>query len=207
MRIKFSKTDGARFISHLDLMRTATRALKRAEVPVYYTQGFNPHPYLVFSPPLSLGVISRCELLDIRLDTPLSTDEVKKMLVGAFPDGIEVLDVYEPESSFNEIAYARYKMTFSPAIKEQFDEFIAQPQILVERRAKKGRIVQVDLKAEAQVENIGNGEVVFLLPCGNEKNISVNLFAEAFRTFAQAGELPVIVERIAFLDKDKKIFK
>ena len=207
MRIKFSKTDGARFISHLDLMRTATRALKRANVPVYYTQGFNPHPYLVFSPPLSLGVISRCELLDIRLENPLLPEELQKMLDGAFPAGINVLDVYEQEHSFNEITYARYKLTFSETLTDKFNEFISQPQITVERRAKKGRIVQVDLKAEVEIENIKKGKIDFILPCGNEKNISVNLFSEAFRLFAKAGDMPVLVERLDFLDKDKNIFK
>ncbi|MBQ9964192.1 MAG: DUF2344 domain-containing protein, partial [Clostridia bacterium] len=55
MRITFSKTGSARYISHLDLNRTMTRAVRRAGLPIWYTEGFNRHPYLTFAAPLSLG--------------------------------------------------------------------------------------------------------------------------------------------------------
>lgn len=207
MRIRFAKKDSARFISHLDLVRTAGRSLKRAGIPVYYTQGFNPHPYLVFSPPLPVGVTGLCELLDIRLDRPLSPQSVLDMLKGAFPAGLEVQRVYEEVRSFNEIAYARYQMYFPSEYTEKFSEFIAQDHICVEKRAKKGRFVQIDLKQEFEIETAGDGEVTFVLPCGNEKNIGVALFSEAFRGYVCVPELPIGLFRIDFLDSAKKIFE
>ena len=67
IRIKFRKVGDLQYISHLDLVRTMQKALKRAGLKMWYTEGFNPKPKMVFGPPLSIGVESECEFLDIRL--------------------------------------------------------------------------------------------------------------------------------------------
>ena len=64
-RLKFSKTGMGKYISHLDLLRAFTRAITRAELPVRYTQGFNPHQIITFSLPLPIGVTSETEFVDI----------------------------------------------------------------------------------------------------------------------------------------------
>ena len=56
VRVWFHKTGPIRYISHLDLMRTMTRAIRRSRIPLWYTEGFNPHPYMTFALPLSLGM-------------------------------------------------------------------------------------------------------------------------------------------------------
>ena len=66
VRLRFSKTGRLKYISHLDINRAMSRALKRAGIPLWYTEGFNPHPYMSFSLPLSLGVESLCESVDLR---------------------------------------------------------------------------------------------------------------------------------------------
>ncbi|MBR3737453.1 MAG: TIGR03936 family radical SAM-associated protein, partial [Eubacterium sp.] len=67
IRLRFSKTDTAKYISHLDINRAFQRAFSRAKINLWYTEGFNPHPYMSFSLPLSLGVESLCENVDIRI--------------------------------------------------------------------------------------------------------------------------------------------
>ena len=67
VRLKFCKVGTLQYISHLDLQRTFNRIIVRACIPVWYTQGFNPHIKLVFSTPLSVGSESICEYLDIKL--------------------------------------------------------------------------------------------------------------------------------------------
>ena len=69
-RALFEKVGNARYISHLDLMRVFQRAFKRAGLPLTHTQGFNPRPSVSIALPLSLGVESRCELLDFELEHP-----------------------------------------------------------------------------------------------------------------------------------------
>ena len=67
VRMSFQKTGMAKFISHLDTVRCITRAMKRACVPIWFTEGFNPHAFLTFAMPLSLGFESLCETVDFRL--------------------------------------------------------------------------------------------------------------------------------------------
>ena len=67
VRLKFSKTGQAKYISHLDTNRVFSRAFSRAKINLWYTEGFNPRPYMSFSLPLSLGVESLCENVDIRI--------------------------------------------------------------------------------------------------------------------------------------------
>ena len=67
VRVWFSKTGTARYISHLDLNRCMSRAFHKAKLPLWYTEGFNPHVFLTFAAPLSLGFEGRRESMDIRL--------------------------------------------------------------------------------------------------------------------------------------------
>ena len=95
IRLRFSKTGQAKYISHLDTNRVFSRAFARAKLNLWFTQGFNPHPYMSFSLPLSLGVESLCENVDIRILDDISNDEVKKRVNDALPLGIRILDVYD----------------------------------------------------------------------------------------------------------------
>ena len=108
VRLKFCKVGTLQYISHLDLQRTFNRILVRACVPVWYTQGFNPHIKLVFSTPLSVGSESVCEYLDIRLSREMSLDELKDRLNAEMTDEFHITDVYEPKNDFSSIAYASY---------------------------------------------------------------------------------------------------
>ena len=73
VRILFSKMGRAKYVSHLDLVRTMTRAVRRADIPLWYTEGFNRHPYLTFAAPLSLGYEGLRESMDIRLEEEMDS--------------------------------------------------------------------------------------------------------------------------------------
>ena len=110
VRLKFIKVGTLQYISHLDLQRTFNRIINRACLPVWYTQGFNPHIKFVFSTPLSVGTESVCEYLDIRIDRKMSLEQIKDRLNYEMTDEFHVVDVYEPKSDFSEIKWASYKM-------------------------------------------------------------------------------------------------
>ena len=76
IRIKFTKTGALQFISHLDLNRTMKTVMIRAKIPIHYSEGFNPHPKMVFALPLSIGAESVCELLDIKIDLEMTSYEI-----------------------------------------------------------------------------------------------------------------------------------
>lgn len=211
MRIVFTKEATARFISHLDLVRCFTRIFSRADIPVSHTQGFNPHPYMVFSPPLPLGVLSDCEIVDIRTDVPMRGEEIVEKMSRAVPSDIRVVDAYENGEKLNLIEYADYEIFVPSDCVGDFESFLAQDRIEVEKKAKKGGMKTVCISDALTVktkENRKNGlEIVAELPCGSENNVGVNLLLKAFFAFCGGTVRPLTVKRIAFFKKDGTVFK
>ena len=110
VRVKFQKIGDLQYISHLDLQRTLHRILVRAGIPMWYTQGFNPHAKIVFSTPLSVGAQSVCEMVDIRIDRDMPCEEIKRLLNLEVTDELRMLDVYVPTTKFSDIVWASYEI-------------------------------------------------------------------------------------------------
>ena len=108
VRVKFSKVGSLQFISHLDLNRTMKTVMIRAGIPIKYSEGFNPHPKMVFALPLSVGTESVTEYLDFKITAPMSEKELTEKLNFAFPEEMRVLEAYEPSTKFTDIKYAEY---------------------------------------------------------------------------------------------------
>ena len=89
----FSKTGRIKFISHLDLMRTFTRAFRRADMPLKITQGYSPHPKFSIKRALKLGVESDNEEATVILKELLSIEDFKGRLQAQLPEGIQVKSV------------------------------------------------------------------------------------------------------------------
>ena len=113
MRAKFYKIGSLQYISHLDLVRTMTRNINRAGIPGWYTQGYNPRLKLTFSLPLSIGTQSECEFFDMRLVEPMAFDEVKNRINATLTDEMQVVDVYESDKKFSDIAWAEYEIVMT----------------------------------------------------------------------------------------------
>ena len=110
VRLRYEKTGVARFISHLDLMRTWQRAFRRTGLPLSYSEGFNPHPYLSIAQPLPVGVDSVCELLDFGLSTPVTFGTLPQRINQALPCGLSVLEARSAARKFRDIAWAVYRI-------------------------------------------------------------------------------------------------
>lgn len=114
VRVFYHKTGRAKYISHLDIMRCMQRAVVRAGLPVWYTEGFNPHIYLTFSLPLSLGYESESEVMDFRLiDDGYPLDEVTVRLNRSLPPDIRVVRTASPVNKPEGIAAAVYEIKAS----------------------------------------------------------------------------------------------
>lgn len=147
LRVTFTKTGPLRYTSHLDLARVWERLVRRAALPVIYSQGFNPRPKLQLAAALPLGFTSRCEVLDMWLagDTPPPLRELAERLQDKAPPGldvmgIEVVDLRGPalQSITRE---ATYHVAFagSPdaeAVRREVERIMAADEILRERRGK-----------------------------------------------------------------------
>lgn len=142
VRIKFSKVGSLQFISHLDLNRTMKTVMIRAGVPIKYSEGFNPHPKMVFALPLSVGTESVTEYLDFKITRPMTEEEMTERLNSAFPPEMRVLSAYEPSSKFTDVKYAEY-------VLESDVDFSVEPleaeSIVVLKRTKSGE-KETDIK-------------------------------------------------------------
>jgi radical SAM-linked protein len=94
LRVRFTRGEEVKFISHLDIMRLWQRALNRAGIALAYSEGFNPHPRLSLAVPLALGVTSEAELMDIFLERWSSPHTFTTAIARQLPRGVEVLQVY-----------------------------------------------------------------------------------------------------------------
>ncbi|MCL2070838.1 MAG: TIGR03936 family radical SAM-associated protein [Oscillospiraceae bacterium] len=145
IRVFFSKTGNAKYISHLDLYRAMGRAVKRSKLPVWITEGFNPHIYMTFALPLALGIESAEESVDLRLTSEIDAERVAESLNSVMPCGLDVIRVSAPLRKASEIQKARYKITAPAETMREIDEFFARPVIEITKKTKKNTQV-IDVK-------------------------------------------------------------
>ncbi len=114
IRIKFSRGEEIKYISHLDIIRLWERAFHRAHIPLSYSEGFNPHPRLLLAAPLQVAVTSEAELMDVFLDKWSSPHWFIEVIRQQLPFGIEILGVYqiplEKPSLQSQVRFAEYEV-------------------------------------------------------------------------------------------------
>ncbi len=115
LRLFLSKQGRIKYVSHLDMFRILQRAVRRAEIPLWYTEGFNPHPYISFLLALSLTVEGLREPVDIRIVGDITAEELCGRLNAAFPEGLRVEEAARPVRKPGEIAFGEYLVTLDPA--------------------------------------------------------------------------------------------
>ena len=218
VRLIFSKTDRCKYISHLDINRCMARALARADIPLWFTEGFNPHPYMSFSLPLSLGVESLCESVDIRLVGDISDEEIKERLNKMLPTGIRIREVLDDFRDPSEIAYSDYVYMFEFADNETALEKIKavldSDEILAKKKAKKGkRRILVETNIKPFIDKYGisirEDEIVLniRLAAGIEKNLNPTLLFDTIIRLIDTDFEWRSISRIRLLDKEYKEFK
>ena len=124
IRLGFYKKGALQYISHLDLQRTFQRILSRAELPLWYTQGFNPHPKLVFGLPLPIGCESVCEMADIKLVRDMPAEDILARLHKATVDDLDFFACYPAERKFADIDAALYEYVIDSDIDGEMFEKI-----------------------------------------------------------------------------------
>ncbi len=152
-RLLFSKTGRAKYISHLDLMRTFQRAFARAGIQIKHTEGFNPHPFVSIALPLSVGYSSQCEILEFELMGGASREEVPQKLTDAMPEGIVIHQCYPAQRKLKELTYLNYIMNFEysegrPLESETaMQELLHRDSLVVQKKSNKSKkgYTEVDL--------------------------------------------------------------
>ena len=205
VRIFFSKTGRAIYISHLDLYRVFQRAVKRCKLPVWETQGFNPHIYITFALPLALGTEGICESLDTKLTEDIPFDEICERLNSALPRDIRVLSASEPVYKNTDIEKSEYEIRIVTDY-EKLSEFFSQEKIITEKKTKKG-ISEIDLKPMIEVAEMKDGFIRMRLPSGTQTNINANLVFEAFEKKFGIEIDTIEIKRTAVYCQNGEIFR
>jgi radical SAM-linked protein len=154
--LQYSKGEEVKFLSHLDLMRAMEKALRRAQLPMAFSEGYNPHPRVAYASALAVGVTSEGEYLDLELEEDLSAQEVVERLNHALPSGLKVLAAVpvtkRKKSLMALINMARYQVVISHfQVIEQEDvekmivQVLSRSTYVVSRQGKRG-VRQVDIR-------------------------------------------------------------
>ncbi|MBE6606898.1 MAG: DUF2344 domain-containing protein [Ruminococcaceae bacterium] len=149
VRLGFTKIGKLQFISHLDLARTMSRVMVRADIPIWYTEGFNPRPKLVFSLPLSIGTESICEFVDFKIVEELPLDEIAERIGAQFAPEMKVNGVWIPENKFTDIAWAEYEIKICTPHANiealgKINEMLEKPIVII-KKSKSGE-KEVDIR-------------------------------------------------------------
>ncbi len=209
VRIWFSKQGRIKYVSHLDLMRCMTRAVRRADIPLWYTEGFNPHPYLNFLQPMPLGVEGHHEPLDIRIEGEISNEQIMQNLNAVLPEGIKVTFVTEPYMKASDLAYAEYEVYFEPETDvELLEKAMNSGELTCEKFGKvngRKRIKQVNVSENIKKFAISKTpDAVMLnvvLPGGNTKNVNPLNLLSALNAYMSMDSVPLNIVRTRLLDE------
>ena len=192
LRLRFSKTGRAVYISHLDLMQTMQRAFSRAGYALKYSEGYNPHPLISIALPLSVGAASRCELMDFRLREEADISGLPARLTAALPEGIEVFAAYEAEQKCAGIKWLEIegRMEYDSRDAEEMAgalrAFFARESIVIAKKTKRG-VGESDIRPAIRTIDFAAGEGCVRLHAvlsAQEPTLNPELLAESLRQLA-----------------------
>jgi radical SAM-linked protein len=213
VRATFEKCGRAKYISHLDLNRCMLRTFRRSRLPIWYTEGFNPHPYYSFALALSLGFESSCEILDFNLTEDIPFDEIRDRLNAVMPEGMRIVNVAEQKQKITAITEAEYSFSLVSGdivgLYESIKKMLELPEILIEKKTKKG-LKMVDIKPDMKIKSCEKTEssvnIAMRLPAGTQTNLNPTLFIESLKNFSNISFEAEKIRRTGIFCANNEIF-
>lgn len=209
MLVKFTKQDRMKFLSHLELIKLVERAFRRADVPLKFSQGFNPHPKIAFAAPLAVGVSSEGEYLTVELNEKLDANKFVHNLNNVLPEGIKFLKAKyidnKSKSLMSIVENATYiikchidKNYSLEEVNNLIKKFLNRSEILYEKRGKRGKVKTVDIKnsiKEIIALSLDNNYIIFKITVatGSQGNLKPEV---AIQKLALLEKLEIKLESI-----------
>ncbi|MCY6959742.1 TIGR03936 family radical SAM-associated protein [Clostridium brassicae] len=212
--IKFTKEGNIKFVGHLDLMRTIQRMIRRSEIPVQYSKGFNPHIILSIAQPLSVGAYSRGEYMDLEFTEEIDTEYIKERLNENAPMGIKILNVVKAKEKIGEkkaapamalIEAAQYNIKIkcidSETVQKDLKAIMTREEWIATKTSKKG---SKDVNIKPMIKKINcdiDDSFLFInttLTSGSKENLSAQLLGEYLRDNLNG------VNKEAFIDIERQ---
>ena len=210
VRISFKKKNEASYISLLDMQRVMQRVLKRSGLPVWHTLGFNPHIYMTFACPLSLGQESECECVDVKTEAEAPDfAQWKEALNAIMPAGIEVYNVEPVQMKADLIAYACYEISYPADAAPVLAQYNALESVPVEKKSTR-KVKTVELKEFVpSLDLTEEGEQVcfsICLPASQELTLNPALLTAALEATFGVPAAEASILRTHFLTAEKTLF-
>lgn len=205
LRIKYHKEHHLRFVAHLEMVRLMERVFRRMELPLHYTQGFNPHPRISFASPLSVGVESVSELLDVELIEKMPVQEVLERSKIALPRGLTFESakyVEDKRSLMSLVTWAEYRVLLdcfieSWRMKELIQQVLTSETLPVEKKGGKSDGKTVDIRPQiAEIATVDDELVPTLrmvLANGSGGSLKPELLVQ---TLSVMGNTDLAIEKI-----------
>ncbi|GAC1444027.1 MAG: TIGR03936 family radical SAM-associated protein [Chloroflexota bacterium] len=133
LKIVFRKGEGARYLSHLDLMSTLEFAMRRAQLPVELSEGYNPRPRMGLAAPLPLGHIGEKEILEVALREAVDCTLVMRNLQSALPPGLQIVSVEEIPLAGKSAASRLRSVLYRVELPDPIDDLFARVELLLSR--------------------------------------------------------------------------
>ena len=201
IRLCYCQGEEVKFISHLDFLRTITRVFRRAELPVKYSEGFNPHMVMTIGLPLSVGTTSVCDCLDVELTKDVDLDEIKERINACTPRGIVVNSARNAEGlkPLFQIDSALYETSFTTDASIDVNKYIEKDEIMIEKKSKR-KINEVNIKDFIRnidiVESDGIKHKLMLhINAGNFSNLKPELVIKSMEVFFGCIATDIKIER------------
>jgi radical SAM-linked protein len=179
--LRYEKTENAKYVSHLDFVRMFGRAMRRAHLPIAFSEGFNPHPLLGFALPLSVGYTSECEILEIVLTQELAPTEIMESLNAVLPKGVKILSAHEGKSNMKKLDIALYQV-FPEKTPAGIAEFLSMDEILIEKKTKSG-IKECDIRGDIKDIKVTLGKIEMTLSAGSRANLKPEVVVAAMNKY------------------------
>lgn len=213
VRATFEKKGRARYISHLDLNRCMLRIFRRSKLPIWYTEGFNPHPYYSFALALSLGFESSCEIFDFNLTDDIPYNEIMERLNSVMPEGMRIVNISEQKQKVTAITEAEYSFSLitkeSDKLYSDIERLLSMNEILIDKKTKKG-VQTVDIKPNIRIisckKRDESVDMVIRLPAGTQTNLNPVLFIEALKNSGCVSFDTGIIRREGIFCENNEIF-
>lgn len=200
-RICYSEGEEVKFISHLDFLRTIVRTFRRAELPVKYSEGFNPHMVMTIGLPLSVGTTSVCDCLEVELTEEIDIPSAIERINAVAPRGIRILGIKMAEglTPMYDIDSARYSAEFISDKPIDLEEYISAPEVMIEKKSKR-KINEVNIKdfirgIEVVSSDGVNHSLKLHLNAGNTSNLKPELVLKSMEKFFGCKTSDISIER------------
>lgn len=188
--IKYSRGEEVKYISHLDFVRFIHRVIRRANLPMEFSQGFNPHPIMTVAMPLSVGVTASGELMKIGFDGDFSEEYIKDTLNENMPRGFEIKDVKKDNKyDFSKLDRAEYIVNIETDSQIDIDKFLENPELKVMKKSKSG-IKEADIrpyiyKIEETEKGDGYITLKMCIAAGNLYNLKPETVIDAMKKYSE----------------------